>query len=135
MLGCPSSPSTRTSPPPDFRALRKHYSFELGFQKTEFTLPELTAEALRDATAAIAGTHGLDGWTAEELALLPLAWWNQTVHMFNRIEEGSLLWPDLPLEASASLIPKEDSYLPSPIAPSPSSLSSTGGGLRSGIST
>ena len=57
------------------------------------------------------GTFGLDGWTAQHLALLPTAWWEAAAHMLEDIEQGAD-WPEQMCIASVPLIPKNGSTKP-----------------------
>ena len=57
------------------------------------------------------GTFGLDGWTSQHLALLPLVWWEAAAHMLEDIEQGAD-WLEQMCIASVPLTPKSASTKP-----------------------
>ena len=59
---------------------------------------------------------GTDGWYAEELKLLPRAFYAALAEVLNGVELSGE-WPEALLSATVSMIPKEED--PDPLGPSP----------------
>ena len=55
----------------------------------------------------MSGTHGLDGWTVDELQQLPILWWDQMAEVFELIERTGD-WPEGLTRAAVPLRPKEE---------------------------
>jgi hypothetical protein len=92
--------------PPSWAEFRDRFIDSLGPQRDPFSIPSITGERLRKRCMKASGTHGLDGWTLEELEKLPPEWWVELAKIFNLVEKGGD-WPEGLAQAAVPLIPKE----------------------------
>ena len=82
---------------------------DLLFRREKFVLPELTGQALKDlCIASHKSASGMDGWGTDDLALLPIEFFDWLAYMLRDIESGSP-WPAALLHHRASCLSKNPS--------------------------
>jgi hypothetical protein len=91
---------------PSWAEFRDRFIDSLGPQRAPFAIPSITGGRLRNRCMKASGTHGLDGWTLEELEKLPPEWWDELAKIFDLVEKGGD-WPEGLAQAAVPLIPKE----------------------------
>ena len=91
---------------PDWESFLKEFSQEIGPKRAVAEFQPIDGHRLKAAVLNLSGTFGLDGWRKEELAMLPVQWWDEMARLFRAIEDGAP-WPEGIAQVVVALIPKE----------------------------